>query len=186
MEKRDPTYIPKKSTKRQYREKPPETRSTNQRFEEEEMVVLYDSKSVTLEQQKTLEKRLTKTVKTEKMETDSTALNKLLEHLINSQAESDRKNRDLIDRLAREKSTVTHSFSGIDLTSHKQVTYPKMSEGENMVTYLAKLEYIFTLNDTQETRKCSILWSHLTASACDKLMATELCRVKHTLVSNKS
>ena len=47
-----------------------------------------------------------------------------------------------------------------------------MVADENMSTYLAKLEYAFEMNETQDARKCSILWSHLTASACDKLMAT--------------
>ena len=67
---------------------------------------------------------------------------------------------------------MTHSFDGIDLTGDKHVTYPKMTEGESMTTYLAKLEYSFALNKTKEAKKCSVLWSHLTPTACDKLMAT--------------
>ena len=55
MEDRDPTYIPKKSTKKQYRQQPPATRSSKQRFEEDGLTILSDSESVTLEQQQILE-----------------------------------------------------------------------------------------------------------------------------------
>ena len=103
---------------------------------------------------------------------DGTALSKLLEMIIVNQKESDCQNRELMERIYREKSTVTHSFDGIDLTADKHMTYPKMSEGESMTTYLAKLEYSFALNKTKEAKKCSVLWSHLTPTACDKLMAT--------------
>ena len=112
------------------------------------MLELSDSESVTLDQQRNLERRLGKTVKREKME-DGAALSKLLEMIITNQKESDSQNRDLIERLHQEKTTMTHSFDGIDLTGDKHVTYPKMTEGESMTTYLAKLEYSFALNKTK-------------------------------------
>ena len=173
MDRDDPTYKPKATRKRQTREEPPTTRKPKQqsRFEGESVIELSDNESVTLEQQKSLEKRLKKSVKVETME-DGTALNKLLEMIIVNQKSSETQNRELIERLHREKTTMTHSFDGIDLTADKQMTYPKMTEGESMTTYLAKLEYSFALNKTKEAKKCSILWSHLTSTVCDKLMAT--------------
>ena len=71
------------------------------------MIELSDDESVTLEQQKSLEKRLKKSVKVETME-DGTALNKLLEMIIVNQKSSETQNRELIERLHREKTTMTH------------------------------------------------------------------------------
>ena len=92
--------------------------------------------------------------------------------MITKQAESEVKNRELLERITRDRPTVTHGVDRIDLTRERSATYPKMVEKENMSTYLAKLEYSFTMNETTVARKCPILWSHLTSSACDKLMAT--------------
>ena len=63
MDKKDPTYIPKKTVSRKKtREDPPTTRSVKQseRFEEEGLEILSDSESVTLVQQKVLGERLQK------------------------------------------------------------------------------------------------------------------------------
>ena len=117
-------------------------------------------------------------MKTEKMESDGQALSKLLEMLITKQAESDAKNRELIERLAKERPAIMTGVDRvdradrIDLTKETNATYPKMAEQENMSTYLAKLEYSFGMYKTSDARKCPILWSHLTPSACDKLMAS--------------
>ena len=197
MEKGDPTFIPKKSTKRQHREEPPVTRSSRkgERFEEDRVEVISDSESITLSQQKALQQRLEKTtkwkraVKKEAMETESQTLGKLFELLINKQAESEaslvqrqteseEKNRQLIEHLAKDRPTMAMGIPSvdgtttIDLTKGLHATYPKMAQNENMATYLAKLEYSFVMNKTLDLRKCPILWSHLTPEACDKLMAT--------------
>ena len=178
MDKGDPTYIQKK-TSTKYREEPPKTRSSKQakRFEEGS-VVESDTESLTLIQQNQLAERFSsvsrseKVIKRERMETEGQALNRLLELMISKQAESESRNRDLIERLSRDIPAASHGVDRIDLTRESSYTYPKMTEKDNMAKYLAKLEYSFTINDTPEARKCSVLWSHLTTSACDKLMAT--------------
>ena len=179
MDKKDTTYLPgKTSGHTKYRMEPPTTRSSRQveKFEEEGLEILSDSESVTLAQQNLLGERLRvakdnkKGEKREKMDTDG-QLGKLLEMMITKQAESEEKNRELLQRLTRDRSTTTHGVDRVDLTRERSATYPKMVDKENMSTYLDKLEYSFTLNETQEARKCPILWSHLTSSACDKLMA---------------
>ena len=179
MDKKDTTYLPgKTSGHTKYRKEPPATRSSRQveKFEEEGLEILSDSESVTLAQQNLLGERLRvakdnkKGEKREKMDTDG-QLGKLLEMMITKQAESEEKNRELLQRLTRDRSPTTHGVDRVDLTRERSATYPKMVDKENMSTYLDKLEYSFTLNETQEARKCPILWSHLTSSACDKLMA---------------
>ena len=178
MDRGDPTYKPKK-TNTKNREDPPKTRSSKQaqRFEEGS-VVISDTESVTLIQQNQVGERLSSALKSEvvikreRMETEGQALNRLLELMISKQAESESRSRDLIERLSRDIPTASHGVGRIDLTRESSYTYPKMTEKDNMSKYLAKLEYSFTINDTPEARKCSVLWSHLTPSACDKLMAT--------------
>ena len=190
MEKRDPTYIPNKpkSKQRRYREEPPTTRSSGQsdRLEEDTNSVHSEPESVTLVQQIVLSERLKKAnsdtleIKSEKMDTDSNAgITCLLEMMITRQTESEDRNREneqrhreLLERISKDRTTTSLSVDRIDLTRASTATYPKMVADENMSTYLAKLEYAFEMNETQDAHKCSILWSHLTASACDKLMAT--------------
>ena len=179
MDESDPPYKPKKSNSK-YREEPPKTRSKKQanRFGEGELILISDTESVTLVQQNRLGERLSRAVeedtvvKKEIMETEGQAMNRLLELMITKQAESETRNRELIERLTRDRTPVTDGVGRIDLTRHNNYTYPKMTDTDNMSTYLAKLEYSFTMNDTPQARKCSILWSHLTTSACDKLLAT--------------
>ena len=182
MDKKDPTYIPtkQKGNQKRHREVPPNTRSARQsdRLEEDVISILSESESVTLVQLTVFGERLkeanssSSVIKTEKMDTDGAGITKLLEMMITRQTESEQRNRELIERISRDRPSISHSVDRIDLTRDRVATYPKMVADENMSTYLAKLEYSFQMNEMTEAHKCPILWSHLTPSACDKLMAS--------------
>ena len=135
MDKKDPTYIPtkQKGNQKRHREVPPNTRSARQsdRLEEDVVSILSESESVTLVQQTVLGERLkeansrSSVIKTEKMDTDGAGITKLLEMMITRQTESEQRNRELIERISRDRPSVSHSVDRIDLTRDRVSNIPQ-------------------------------------------------------------